>query len=85
MYKDSECGILVDECLSHNVLLFSLNEQLKVHFKIFLQHEGCLLKHFVLYELFVADEHSVVDLDQFIRFAKTCQVFSQKFFIEYVL
>ena len=55
MYKAFDCGILVDECLSHNVYGLAtevLVNSLKVHFKIFLQHEGCFLKHFVLYEPF---------------------------------
>ena len=36
MYKARDCGILVDECLSHNVLWFShqgLSEQLKGAFQ----------------------------------------------------
>ena len=49
MRKAFDCVILVDKCFSHNVLWFGhrdLSEQLKkVHFIIFLQHEGCLLKH----------------------------------------
>ena len=36
MYKAFDCGILVDECLSHNVLWFnhrSISEQLKGAFQ----------------------------------------------------